>query len=252
MKYICYIDTETTGLPEQQSGNILIQLAYIVYDLETNSLVMLNEDYNKPENPLTSKAMSMHHITPEMLEDTKPLQQTTTYTVLKSFLEEHGDEVVICAHNLNFDFQVLERVLDLSQVRKLDTLKIARMINDRQGLVWENCQLQYLKYELKLYQGIKSLTSELGIDKPLSAHDAMSDIIDLILLVKYFKDVYKATIPLMVSITEGPPLMLQHMPSGKDKGTKIVDLSYNQLVWHSENSYDEHVKYTCQRHLINS
>ncbi len=249
MKYILFTDTETTGLPEEQSGNILIQLAFAIYDVATNEFILSSENFNKPENKLTSKAMSMHHITPEMLEDADSLEETMTFQLMKSFVTNHKSDVVVCAHNLNFDFNVISRVMDLSDVRQLDTLKIARMINDQTGLHWENCQLQYLKYELGLYQQVSKIKVALGIEKELSAHDAMSDIIDLILLFSYFQGKYNASVEQMVNITEGDPLFLKHMPSGKDKGMLMTALSYNQLKWHAENSYDENVKFTCRKLL---
>lgn len=249
MRYLCYIDTETTCLPEQESGNILIQLAFAIFDTEKNEFYQVSESLCKNEYPLTSKAMMMHGITPEMLKNELQIEDTETYRLLEAFIESHHHESVLVAHNLPFDFDVLSRVIDFKTMRQLDTLKVMRMINDQLGLPYESCALQFLKYELKLYQKVHALCEIIGITKHLSAHDAMSDIIDLILLVNYIRATFNADIKQMVKITESGPLYLTYMPSGKDKGVKLVDLTYNQLQWHAENSYDEHVRFTCNQIL---
>jgi exodeoxyribonuclease X len=245
MRYLIYLDTETSSLPEEQpTGNIIIQFAFIIFDQYERKFVAIKEVTCTNEFPMSTSAMTMHHITPESITDYPKFKDTIEFKYFESFIESNRAKIVLIAHNLPFDYSVLNRVFNLEGILQLDTLKVARLINDQMNLPWKSCSLQYLKYENKLYLNTPKLMNIIGLEKTLSAHDAMSDIIDLILLVSYFQKEYNATIETMLNITKSP-LMLKYMPSGKDRGVKMVDLSYNQLVWHSQNSYDDAVKYTC-------
>ena len=72
MQKIIILDTETTGTAQLDR---ICQLSYIVLDSD-GKIEEIHNEFCKPPVPLTFEAMSIHHITPEMLEDTIPCVDT--------------------------------------------------------------------------------------------------------------------------------------------------------------------------------
>ena len=242
-----FIDTETIDYIDNVSFDVLSQLAFIVTDGGAQPLIY--NDYCKPDNYMltTPESMEVTDIVPEFLENQPQAQTTKSFLALNELSKE---ESYIFAHNAKFDLGVIERTgIDNSNFKVIDTLKVARFINDSLGLPWNSCRLQYLKYFHKLYLQRDKLGTALGVDmKNLGAHNALNDVIDLILLWNFLKTTYNITEDQAVELTS-KPMILKYMPSGKYKGEIMTELDANTLRWQAENSYDESVKYTCE-HIL--
>lgn len=241
-----FLDTETIGLREAfpDGDDILYQLSYVVEAKDGNTDVC--DGLGKPERyqEMAVEAMEKTGITPDDLTSMNPIQNTLSWKHLDKISKE--EKYVIFAHNSPFDMNIIERSgIDISKFQVIDTLKIARVINDNLGLPWDSCRLGYLYYKLELYKNKPELLYRLDIDLDgLSSHNSLYDVIDLMLLWEYFVKEYSVKIDDAIYLTS-QKLVLKYMPSGKHKGKLISELDYNTLKWNAENSYDENVKHTC-------
>ncbi len=246
MKQI-FLDTETIDYVDDVKYDVLTQLAFIVL---ADSIEHHNQ-YCKPENldKMTFNAMEATNITPEYLADKPLIQDTDAWKRLDELSKE---PCYLFAHNVSFDLEVIRRTgIDVSNFILIDTMKLSRFINDKLALPWDSVRLSYLKYCLGLYNSREKLDRSLKIDtRELSSHNALSDVLDLILLWNYLKSNYKISLDRAVECTN-TDLVLKYIPSGKDKGKEISELSYNSLVWYRDNFYDSDVKYTCAKLLEN-
>ena len=238
---LLYLDTETTQFNDKvaAAARIMIQFAAIAVDTE-QGITPYTTYCRPPKEQITPQAMATHGIVPEDIEDKPTFDKTEVYTPIKQMIE---DGYIVVAHNSKFDIDVLRREgINFNQTPTIDTLKVARFLNDRQALKWESCSLQYLKYYYRLDKEPFPLQIE------VKAHDAMSDVVDLMKLTQLFKKEFGASYDDMVKLTE-MDLYLTYMPSGRHKGTKIVDLNENQLKWYMENDFNADVRYTCAKIL---
>lgn len=242
---ICYLDTETVCFPEdlKEKQNVMIQLA-TAYKIDEE--FTFHENRNKNTLPITSKASAIHHIVEEDLIDELNYNETDTYNRLKTSLEYENINYMI-AHNMPFDDKVLQLAgLDTSKVKKIDTLKVMKFLNDilyGKGIPHSSLALQFLMYELKLYRYRKSFYDKYDIEIR-NAHDALFDVVDLIILTKWIMKTYDLSLEDMYQITN-EPLELVYMPNGSNRGKRIDSLSLSQLEWNRDNSYDDDVRYSC-------
>jgi len=242
-----YLDTETIGLPSmfKEDDKLCNQLAYMIEDENSSSIY---STYCRPElyKQSSISAMAINHITPEFLEDKPLLQNTKEYKLLNSLTQ---DKNIFIAHNSPFDKSILEREgIDFKDSYFIDTLKIAKFINDNQQ-IYDALNLQHLKYHYRLDLLKPALEEELKIYKKLKAHDAVSDVLDLVLLYKQFQKEFNMTDAEAIDISS-KPLFLKYVPWGIHKGKLFTSLSYGSLNWFCS-SDDEDVVYTANR-LINN
>jgi len=113
MKLLVF-DTETTGLPKsrtpskEKSNNWphIVSISWIILDSETNKIEKERYYIVKPMNwEIPEDSVKIHGITTEKAtEEGEPLAK-----VLGEFLAESYD--VLVAHNINFDFNVLDNAV---------------------------------------------------------------------------------------------------------------------------------------------
>lgn len=228
-KYI-FLDTETTHLledvaPEQ---DILLQLSYIVID-GTNHYVQ-DVKCNPGIDPAPETSM-FTNITPEDIIGLPKVQDTEEYKTLKELVQ--SKEYTFVAHNAKFDIEVLKRVgIDIEgNCDIIDTYMLAEFLNDVEGLPRKLNKLGYLFYYYKLYKQKEKINEKFGISNYMY-HEAVSDILDTILLFNYIKKTYNPTYEEMVRVSN-EPLKYTYVPFGKNRGEKFEDLSYNQLKYYS-------------------
>jgi exodeoxyribonuclease X len=219
-----FLDTETTDTREKDR---LCQLAY-----KSDSIV--NELFN-PGMPISIDAMSVHHITNEMVQGKPLFQGSNTRTDLISLLDNNN--TIIVAHNAKFDVNMLNRE-DVYPSKMICTLKLARHL-DKDGVI-PKYNLQYLRYYL-------------GIKVEATAHDALGDILVLEVLFKRLfakaKELYgDAAIDRMIDISSKLSL-IKRMPFGKHKGLKMEEVPSDYLQWLSTTELDEDLNYTVQHFL---
>lgn len=246
MKYI-FLDIETGRVLErlEEPMDIIVQLSYIVFDTETKEKTIMNTLCN-PGCELEYIVMSVNNITPEMIQDKLPVKETEEYKYLKNIIE--NEETVFFAHNAEFDIKILEmvdiNVHEFSEV--VDTLHIYQIINDQLELEYENCKLGYLLYHLGLYRDVPKVAKEFGIDE-VRYHDAITDVLYLILLVRYTTKQMNAKIPQLIELCKEPKV-LKYVPYGKNRKMLFEDLTYNQLLWYTT-TYDKNVSHTAKQYI---
>jgi len=252
MKHYIFFDTETTCFTEdygdsvKSTDDILIQMAYIIVTPEKNYIV--KERLCNSKAYLHPKAMAVHGITPEMIQDLEPITSYPEYTFLKEYIQ--NNECICIAHNAKFDIDVLKRVdIDMEKhCDVIDTLRLAKVFNDYLGLIYHNNTLQYLKYEHSLYRYREKMDAKLGIDIGNKAHNALSDIVDLLLYFQFIKKEYSASDEHMIALSNTPNT-LKYVPNGSNKGKLWSELSKNSLKWYFENYDDIDVRHTVSQYL---
>ncbi len=210
MKYII-LDTETTGVDEEDR---IIQLSYLVTDLEGNILEM-HDDLCTAPLPTKFDSMAIHNITPEMLEG-KPVCVDT-----KAFARLHElniPENIMVIQNAEFDEAMLAKEGFTSQMQLIDTYRILR----KKYPLQTPHGLQHKRYELGLYKKEPELIKELGVE--VRAHDALGDVV----VLKLFLD-HLLTEQDMNEMMElcSAPIMLDIMTFGKHKGKTFEEIALN-------------------------
>jgi len=219
-----FLDTETTGTDEDD------RLCQIAFKTEANLIV--NELFN-PGKPI--EAMSINHITNEMVKDKPQFKNSAAWKKLKDFIV--NENKIIVAHNAKFDVGMLMKE-DIHPQKTICTYKLARFL-DTEGKI-PQYNLQYLRYFLSL-----------NIDA--SPHDALGDIL---VLEALFKRIYTKmieefaddSIDKMIDVTNNPLLLLR-MPFGKHKGMKFDEIPVDYLQWLSGTDLDEDMAFTVKHHL---
>jgi DNA polymerase III epsilon subunit-like protein len=221
-----FLDTETTGTGRDDR---LCQVAF-----KTEDGLVINELFN-PGRPISYEAMSVHHITNQMVKDKPVFKESDAYQKLKELLDD--DNNVIVAHNAKFDIEMLNREkINLSKV--ICTLKLARHL-DKNGVI-PQYNLQYLRYYL-----------ELNIDA--TPHDALGDILVLEGLFKRIYTKFKESATYdpvieMIRISDSP-VLIKRMPFGKHKGMLINEIPPDYLEWLRGTDLDEDLAFTVRYHL---
>lgn len=224
-KYL-YFDTETTDINRKE----VIQLAFLTNDGKSFNM------YFKPKGDITHKAMSIHHITPEMVEDKISFQDAIYEDKkLKDFLNNLGNEYIWVAHNAEFDLAVLEQE-GVKIPKYICTFKLARdllSIDQKDEYDLESYSLQFLRYYLKLYQNEDKNNT--------TAHDAGSDVCFLRDLFQYFLDNFDLTTEKMINITKAP-LIIRNIQQGKYAGKSIKEINRDDpgyIEWVVDNWNDK-------------
>ncbi len=221
-----FLDTETTG---NGADDRLCQLAF-----KTTDGLLVNEIFN-PGIPITVDAMSIHHITNEMVKNKPEFEYSEAYLMLKELISTNNN--VIVAHNAIFDIDMLGRE-GIQSNRYICTLKLARAF-DTKGII-PKYNLQYLRYFLNL--NVKA--------KP---HDALGDIRVLEALFKRLysrarKQFGDGAIDEMISISKHP-VLIKRIPFGKYKGIMFNDVPMEYLHWLRDTDIDGDLEYTVKYHL---
>ncbi len=237
-KYII-LDTETTGVGENDR---VIQLGYIV--LGAKEIEVHNEFYSS-DVPISFGAMEVHGITPDMIEGKPTCQEGRAYIRL---LELNTPENYMIIHNAPFDLGMLEKEGFNTQMKVIDTLRVAKHIFADE----DAHRLQYFRYKMELYKEEEKEASSLGII--VKAHDAIGDVLVLKLFLSKLKDAVAAQFPnenpveKMVDLTN-TPIMIKTFKFGKYKGKSLEevareDAGYLRWMLSSMDNLDEDMKYS--------
>jgi len=221
-----FLDTETTGTGEED------RLCQIAFKTETGLIV--NELFN-PGKPISIEAMSINHITNEMVKDKPRFKNSKAWIKLQEMVDNKSN--IIVAHNAKFDVGMLRKE-DIHTQKTICTYKLARFL-DTEGKI-PQYNLQYLRYYLNL-----------NVDA--NPHDALGDILVLEALfkriyVKMMEEFEDDSIDKMIDVTNNP-VLLARMPFGKHKGMKFEKIPVDYLQWLSGTDLDEDMAYTVKHHL---
>lgn len=228
---LLFIDVETTGKEEIDR---LCEVAYKVCRAENRDDFLFVEERFKPAVDISIEAMSITHITNEMVADKPKFKTSETFTKLKELYDE---DAIFIAHNAAFDLKFLEKEgLPMPQ-RWICTMKMSHHHDKKAEYTMNN--LQYLRY---LYG--------LSFDQEIIPHQAMSDILVLEKVFNYFAEHY--TLDEMVEISS-VPILMKKMPFGKHKGKLMSDIAkvdMNYFKWvHNNVDMDENLKHTIEHYL---
>lgn len=208
---IILLDTETTDIENPR----LVELAYKVYDLETRELKQTFCGLFKPPTPISFEAMSVHHITNEMVSNEEEFRDNLQRVL--DFQELLRCNVLV-AHNAKFDIGVLKNE-GIQTYRFIDTLRCARHLIDS-----PNYSLQYLRYSL----GLKVKEGEKG-----KAHNALDDVdvldalfnhLEFVLYEKYSRLEQPENYMKMVELTN-TKVKLKTLNFGKYKGEDLYHVA---------------------------
>jgi len=221
-----YLDTETTG---NGPADRLCQIAFKIKGGYT-----VNELFN-PGMQITIDAMTVHHITNEMVLDKPIFRDSDTWRKLRDLVNSDG--YVMVAHNAPFDVDMLKKE-GIEPKNVICTLKLARYF-DKEGVI-PKYGLQYLRYYLKL-----------NVDA--TPHTALGDILVLEALFNriYAKAVIELgddTIAKMIELSS-KPVLYRKMPFGKHKGLRMEEVPLDYLQWLSGTDLEEDLRYTIEQYL---
>ena len=200
---LLFLDTETTGNgPEDRLCQVCWKLG--------ESLVVENF---KPPIPISVKAMSVTHITNEMVANEPPFEGSDTQTELQKLLDAN----ILVAHNALFDIDMLQKE-GMQVSRFIDTLRLVRYLDTEEEI--PEYGLQYLRYHF-------------GIDVHADAHSAEGDVIVLEAVFNHLYDMAAAKaegksreeiLEGMVAVSNRPSL-IRRFPFGKHRGELVTDIA---------------------------
>lgn len=231
---ILILDTETTAVEKARVVEIAVGIIKDANNMDSISIIY---DRFKPPEPITVKAMSVHGITNEQVENLGPFAESRIYNDLLDFNVE--DNIVV-AHNAKFDLGVLANEGIVNGMRVIDTYRCCKHIfKDRLD---GELNLQYLKYYLGLYnEPIPDSIKEVANEK---AHSAVGDVLTLYLMLR--RMLAKYTLEDLLRMTR-EPILYNLMPFGKHKGKpigEIVATERGYVNWAFKNIDDDDVLYT--------
>lgn len=201
---LLFLDTETTGA--EPGKDRLCQLCYKLEEDVTDELF-------KPPLPISTKAMSITHITNKMVENKPAFSGSETALQLQELLENH----ILVAHNAPFDIAALEAE-GIVVPRFICSLRLARHLDEDEQIPEYNLQFLRYYFEIEL-EGIQP-------------HDAKSDVLVLeavfnelfgILKDKHPEKSEEALIDEAVEISSRPSL-IRTLRFGKYRGQRLEEL----------------------------
>ncbi|MBU0633157.1 3'-5' exonuclease [bacterium] len=233
---LIYIDIQTTGLEENDR---ICCIGLILYDKET---ISTHKELIKPPKKIRPEASALNHITNEMLQDAKEFEDSE----IKDILQKYNDyDTTLVGHNVVFALQMLKKEGFIFNGAIIDTLKCSRSLIPE----CEQFALQFLRYELRVYQDEKQLSDELGIE--LRAHEVLSDALHVRLLHIYLNELADDERLQELSVN---PVLIQKLNFGKYKGRFIEeivmnDMSYLTWLLNGMDTLDEDLRYSIEYYM---
>ncbi len=244
-KYVL-LDTETTGTGDTDR---IIQLGYIVLG---EKVPEVHNEFCSADVPIAYAAMEVHGITPEMIEGKPVCTETAAY---KRLLELNSDDNYMIIHNAPFDLGMLEKEGFNTQMKVIDTLRVAKHLFPEE----DAHRLQYFRYKMDIYQEEQKEADALGI--VVKAHDAIGDVLILKLFLSRLKDEITSRFPSenpvekMVDLTN-TPILITSFKFGKYKGKTLQevaqsDAGYLRWMLTGMENLDEDMRYSINTALGN-
>ncbi len=219
-KYII-LDTETTGTGELDR---VIQLGFMV--LGEKEIEVQNEFFSS-DVPINYAAMEVHGITPDMLEGKSQCKESESY---KRLLELNTNENYLIIHNAKFDIDMLSKEGFVTQMKVIDTLRVAKHIFPDE----EAHRLQYFRYKMGIYLEEQKEADALGIT--IKAHDAIGDVLVLKLFLSRLKEAVLTQFPgenpveKMVDLTL-TPILIKSFNFGKYRGKTLSEVAASDAAY---------------------
>ena len=237
-------DTETTGNQEQDR---IIQVGALI--VHSKDKIEVFDELCSTSVPISLEAMEVHNITPDVIENQPPYDQTA---FSKKVEELNRKENYLIAHNIGFDLGMLEKEGFVNHYTLIDTVRCAKHLLPDSPYH----RLQYLRYALDLYKSEGAEADKLGIT--IKAHDAIGDVLVMKLLLSKLVQLTQEQFPginpmqKMAELTE-TPVMMKTFKFGKYKGREIEEVANEDmgyLKWMRKNlELDEDMAFTLDYYL---
>jgi len=240
-KYILF-DTETTGNQEEDR---IIQVGAMIVDAKGE--VEVFDELCSTSLPITIEAMAVHGITPDLIEGKELFTDTNFYKILQSL---NNQDNFLIAHNMPFDMGMMKKEGFVSNIRIIDTLRVAKHLLSEQ----KSKALQYLRYALELYKDEQAEADKYNIT--IKAHDAIGDVLVMKLLLSKLVALTKEQYPdinpmLKMEELTNTPIFIKIFIFGKYKGKNISDIcdsDIGYINWMKKNmDLDVDMKYTLDK-----
>lgn len=193
MKLLVF-DTETTGLPPRNLKKTgkwwekyphIVQLSWILYDVEQNKILTMGDDIIKMENGIIipQESINVHRITNEMSREKGiPIIQA-----LIQFNEAFKSCDYLIAHNLDFDKDVM-----LAEMYRNNVVPIFNLVNKPEVCSMKS-NIDFCKIERKNRYGkiyykwprLEELHSILFNETPKDLHNAINDVLICLRCIVY-------------------------------------------------------------------
>lgn len=215
------LDTETTGTGELDR---VIQLGYMVLGQKEPEI---HNEFFSTQVPISFGAMEVHGITPDMLEGKSTCKESLSY---KRLQELNTNDNYLIIHNAPFDIGMLEKEGFKTQMKVIDTLRVAKHILPDE----EAHRLQYFRYKMGIYKEEQKEADALGIT--IKAHDAIGDVLVLKLFLSRLKETVMANFPgenpveKMVDLT-ATPILIKSFNFGKYKGKTLQEVATSDAAY---------------------
>ena len=255
-----YIDTETSSLPHERDGNIIVQLSVII---EENKNVDIYTSLCKPSHPIEIEASMKHGITnidvglePDIYNNIKEVPVVTNTTPFKKLIENIDNSNII-GFNLPFHIDVLKRVYDIDKhnFNRVDMLKITKHLygstlynSEIEKNRPKHFSLNYMTYFTPIYKTLDIVFNNI-VDKhniSLKEISGVKDLISLNQLTYYYIKKFNIDINWMAKKST-EPAFIEYFNFGKYKDKKISDVDGGYLEYMSRNIDDEDLKYSIDK-----
>jgi len=227
-----YLDIETSGVENRDE---IISIGIIYEDNTSYDLAL-------PSKKVKPNAMAIHHITNEMLSSASKITDTKTYEILNSL---NNKKNILVVHNVSFVEKMLAKVPFIFDGSIIDTKKaVSNLIEE-----CEQVDLQFLRYELKLYRKENELAKKLNIE--LFPHNALSDALHIKLLHNYLQEEFDDE-KLIIDTTKST--LIHRLSFGKYRNRHIEDIarkdpSYLKWILNDLIDVDEDLRYSIEYYL---
>ena len=233
------LDTETTGTGDLDR---IIQLGYMVLGAKE---VEVQNEFFSCDVPISFGAMEVHGIAPDMLEGKSTCKESKSY---KRLQELNTNDNYLIIHNAPFDIGMLEKEGFKTQMKVIDTLRVAKHILPDE----EAHRLQYFRYKMGIYKEEQKEADALGIT--IKAHDAIGDVLVLKLLLSRLKEAVMKQFPSqnpvdkMADLT-ATPILVKSFNFGKYKGKTLqevaaIDAAYLRWMLSGMENLDSDMRYS--------
>lgn len=223
---------------------LVFQLAYKFEDSE-NNISKIGNTYGQPDFPLTIDASEVTGISKNKLNSLTlqpngsniKISDTTEFKEIQKIIEDKN--VYVIGQNVDYDIEVLRRDgLDLSDLKKIDTLQLSRHLNKD----FEYHRLSYLNHALGIYDDLQekmvSDESIVEISRGISgSHSALFDItatdeiLNLFIQKLDLKDKSVDEIYAELHRLSITPFIIEEIPYGIHKGKLITEVDDNSLLY---------------------
>jgi exodeoxyribonuclease X len=231
MTKVCILDTETTGLGNQDQ---VVELALVTIDATTRTIISYGTHLVKPTVPISPGARAVHHITDAELEGAPTLAEL----MHSRELPELSGGTVLAGHNIAFDNRMLEQSGVVIALLNICTLRAARHIWPEM----ESHSNQALRYALDL---------KIDPSWPLTMlppHRALPDaLVTAALLIRMLE---MRSVDELIGLTVSP-ILQSRVRFGTHRGKSWADMDAGFLSWvlDPKRDFDADVKHTAAHWL---